>query len=223
MTDDILDRLEVLAREAVAAGDAYSAAGIPVPYTIQSRVIDARRSLAGAADPATVLALIARVRQAEAEPKERCEAETPINDPYGSDPTFWLRCVHDEGHDGPHHADDGDHERDWDDEWPESGGTLAFRDPAGLMRAEGLKRVRLEGGERIWAHRRRDCIGSPCPIHYRTDHHMRGWRQHWRADRSLMERICPHGIGHPDPDQRLTDGGVHGCDGCCRTKEEAGR
>ncbi len=105
----------------------------------------------------------------------------------------------------------------------ESGGTLAFRDPAGLMRAEGLKRVRLEGGERIWAHRRRDCIGSPCPIHYRTDHHMRGWRQHWRADRSLMERTCPHGIGHPDPDQRLTDGGVHGCDGCCRTKEEAGR
>lgn len=31
-----------------------------------------------------------------------------------------------------------------------------------------------------------------------------------------MERICPHGVGHPDPDcmyaKRDT---VHGCDGCC--------
>jgi hypothetical protein len=42
-----------------------------------------------------------------------------------------------------------------------------------------------------------------------------------------MERICPHGVGHPDPDHLAfveerygTDEAsvesVHGCDGCCR-------
>lgn len=41
------------------------------------------------------------------------------------------------------------------------------------------------------------------------------WPQHWRGDRHLMERICPHGVGHPDPDDINPDG-VHGCDGCCR-------
>lgn len=60
------------------------------------------------------------------------------------------------------------------------------------------------------------CVGPPCPIHARTDHHMRAWPQHWRNDRRMMERICPHGVGHPDPDEQLLDdGGVHGCDGCC--------
>jgi hypothetical protein len=38
-----------------------------------------------------------------------------------------------------------------------------------------------------------------------------------------MERICPHGVGHPDPDDaayhiRIGQGykTIHGCDGCCR-------
>lgn len=30
----------------------------------------------------------------------------------------------------------------------------------------------------------------------------------------MMERMCPHGIGHPDPDEITLDV-VHGCDGCC--------
>ena len=40
---------------------------------------------------------------------------------------------------------------------------------------------------------------------------------HWRIDRYIVERICPHGIGHPDPNQILPtdDDGRHGCDGCC--------
>lgn len=47
-------------------------------------------------------------------------------------------------------------------------------------------------------------------------HHMAGWPRHYRGDRGIWERICPHGIGHPDPDQPLDNGrGVHGCDGCC--------
>jgi hypothetical protein len=40
--------------------------------------------------------------------------------------------------------------------------------------------------------------------------------QVWRDDTRIMERICIHGIGHPDPELEYkgTDA-VHGCDGCC--------
>jgi hypothetical protein len=62
-----------------------------------------------------------------------------------------------------------------------------------------------------------ECHGAPCPIHHPTDHQMRSWPLHWRADRGILERTCTHGIGHPDPDQTLSDGGIHGCDGCCHT------
>jgi hypothetical protein len=62
--------------------------------------------------------------------------------------------------------------------------------------------------------------GKPiCCIHNPTDHHMITWRQNWRGDKGMMERLCPHGVGHPDPDDlkvRTTRwAGVHGCDGCC--------
>jgi hypothetical protein len=59
------------------------------------------------------------------------------------------------------------------------------------------------------------CDGQPCCIHNPSDHHMRTWPQNWRSDRRLMERMCPHGIGHPDPDD-LNPNKVHGCDGCCQ-------
>ena len=35
-----------------------------------------------------------------------------------------------------------------------------------------------------------------------------------RFDRSFMERICVHGVGHPDPDSAGADP-LHACDGCC--------
>ncbi len=71
-----------------------------------------------------------------------------------------------------------------------------------------------------------DCAKG-CVIHSPSAHSMRDFPTHWREDRGLMERICPHGIGHPDPDQLAfiarTQGinearweSVHGCDGCCR-------
>lgn len=52
---------------------------------------------------------------------------------------------------------------------------------------------------------------------------MREWPTNFRADRfGLIERICSHGIGHPDPDSAAfieqsghDDPSVHGCDGCC--------
>jgi hypothetical protein len=63
------------------------------------------------------------------------------------------------------------------------------------------------------------CAGQVCCIHNPSDHHMRSWRQSFRFDRGIMERLCPHDIGHPDPDDRRirngADDGVHGCDGCC--------
>ena len=51
-------------------------------------------------------------------------------------------------------------------------------------------------------------------IHNPSDHHMRDWPTHFRDDRHLMERMCPHGVGHPDPDDPNPNT-VHGCDGCC--------
>lgn len=72
------------------------------------------------------------------------------------------------------------------------------------------------------------CLGRPCVIHAPSDHLMRSFPTNLRVPGPFdikplhMERICPHGIGHPDPDdaayQRSIghDVGVHGCDGCCR-------
>jgi len=67
-------------------------------------------------------------------------------------------------------------------------------------------------------HSTKQCQGQPCTVHNRSDHHMRSWPQNWRPDRMMIERICPHGIGHPDPDELVAapyDNTVHGCDGCC--------
>ena len=50
------------------------------------------------------------------------------------------------------------------------------------------------------------CAGANCTIHNRSDHHMRSFPQHWRSDRGIMERICPHGVGHPDPDSPWPSG-----------------
>ena len=60
------------------------------------------------------------------------------------------------------------------------------------------------------------CAGEFCTIHNPSDHHMREWKTHWRNDRKMMERICPHSVGHPDPDEIASDT-IHGCDGCCGT------
>jgi hypothetical protein len=54
-----------------------------------------------------------------------------------------------------------------------------------------------------------------------SDHHMRRWPLGWNAARGHFQRTCPHGVGHPDPDDIVylqSVGGVsgaHPCDGCC--------
>lgn len=75
----------------------------------------------------------------------------------------------------------------------------------------------LIGGEVIRGVHSSDRCFPPCTIHAPSAHHMAGWPQHWRDDRLLMERICPHGIGHPDPDHwpHVGQDLAHGCDGCC--------
>ena len=77
-------------------------------------------------------------------------------------------------------------------------------------------------GQEIGVHEEANCRGAHCCIHNPSQHHMRDWPTLWRHDRYLMERLCPHGVGHPDPDHidslpkaRRHIESVHGCDGCC--------
>ena len=74
-------------------------------------------------------------------------------------------------------------------------------------------------------HDETQCAGRHCCIHNPSDHHMRDWPMSWRGDKGVMERTCPHGVGHPDPDDaayNIRNGRghltTHGCDGCCRVK-----
>ena len=78
------------------------------------------------------------------------------------------------------------------------------------------KRMYIDGTGLVLhnVHRKADCRGPYCPIHRPSEHSMRAFPTHFRLDRYLMERICPHGVGHPDPDDPSGDT-VHGCDGCC--------
>jgi hypothetical protein len=106
----------------------------------------------------------------------------------------------------------------------------------GIQMGHGLVKV----------HPRTACAGRglPCVIHSPSEHHMREWPLNWRSDTRVMERVCPHGVGHPDPDHmtyvrsltpehlcpdqqrpydtarlciypHLESQGIHGCDGCC--------
>lgn len=86
-------------------------------------------------------------------------------------------------------------------------------------------------GQKLWrVHLKQDCQHRICDIHNPPQGLPESdWPTHWRADRGLMERICPHGIGHPTKAHmeflkemdavRGTENarweGVHGCDGCC--------
>jgi hypothetical protein len=83
----------------------------------------------------------------------------------------------------------------------------------------------LRNGDILQTHGASECDGPPCPLHSPSDHPLRDAPLNWRQDRYLMERVCPCGVGHPDPDhldrvrrvygEELAWGqGVHGC--CAR-------
>lgn len=67
------------------------------------------------------------------------------------------------------------------------------------------------------------CAGRGCAIHARpTQHPLSEAPLLWRTDRGILERICKHGVSHPDYDsaqylegQGLGYENVHGCCGCC--------
>lgn len=67
------------------------------------------------------------------------------------------------------------------------------------------------------------CNGNACPFHAPSDHSMVSWDTNVRLDKfGLVERLCEHGVGHPDPDSVAyydsigkTGMGIHGCDTCC--------
>jgi hypothetical protein len=94
--------------------------------------------------------------------------------------------------------------------------------------------IAMHTGGLLVVHAPERCAGAACCIHNPTDHPMRDFPQYWRSDRQLMERLCPHGIGHPDPDdidyKRRTRGeelaryeSIHGCDGCCAGPAETNK
>ena len=103
--------------------------------------------------------------------------------------------------------------------WHTSGTILAITrlpeaDPADPSAAGALPLVNV--------HDPSECAGRGCVIHHPSQHHIRSWPLNWRQDLRAMERICRHGIGHPDPDdlawqvsQGRSHAGVHSCDGCC--------
>jgi hypothetical protein len=89
--------------------------------------------------------------------------------------------------------------------------------------ATGWMGVQERGPHVLRVHPASACADDEaCVIHKPSDHRMREWPLNWRDDTKVMERLCPHGVGHPDPDATAfgeskgqTHYGVHGCDGCC--------
>ena len=95
--------------------------------------------------------------------------------------------------------------------------------------ADSVRKQMLENNPPLWnpvdssrlltVHDPEKCAGKPCCVHNPSDHHMKDWPQNYLDDTGVTERICPHGIGHPDPDQPWPKDDyrwIHGCDGCCR-------
>lgn len=87
-------------------------------------------------------------------------------------------------------------------------------------------------GKVVRVHKREPGCDISCCIHNPSEHALVGaplvWREAGAFDikPSHMERICVHGVGHPDPDslaylrrignEELANGlAIHGCDGCC--------
>ena len=87
-----------------------------------------------------------------------------------------------------------------------------------LMKAEADLMRTLRHG-----HQEDKCRGTTCVMHNPREGAHRAMPLLWRDDRGIFERICDHGVGHPDPDQFeywnsagiLDSEGIHGCDGCC--------
>jgi hypothetical protein len=108
-----------------------------------------------------------------------------------------------------------------------------------LMEGLGLESgerdlITLHSGRILQTHGPAQCAGQACCFHNPSEHPLNTRPLMWRADvrPSFMERICGHGVGHPDPDslafliavavadpelrENVEALEIHGCDGCCR-------
>jgi hypothetical protein len=94
----------------------------------------------------------------------------------------------------------------------------------------GLSSFANVQGTMLLTHGPEACVDDDaCPIHRASRHALHAAPMAWRVDIELLERICPHGIHHPDPDDLTRQEQVHGtthqtqlerhdCDGCCRAE-----
>lgn len=78
-------------------------------------------------------------------------------------------------------------------------------------------------------HDKKQCAGRRCVVHNPTQHHMSMWPAEWDDAMGMVMRVCPHGWGHPDPDDRwfrTTRSSflacTHQCDSCCQPEEILG-
>lgn len=85
-------------------------------------------------------------------------------------------------------------------------------------------------GELTNVHSPRACADAlGCGIHNRPSNHaLKDAKMLWRNDRGILERLCEHGVGHPDADSAAylasigrSNDNIHGCDGCCIGKPES--
>lgn len=67
-----------------------------------------------------------------------------------------------------------------------------------------------------------ECWGDWCCLHKPSKHNLSEAPLRWNDNQRLMERLCPHGLGHPDPDGLAAERRIgrdpvaaHDCDGCC--------
>lgn len=102
-------------------------------------------------------------------------------------------------------------------------------EPVRPKRGRAIEALGFENYDGVIIHSRDRCAGQHCPFHNPSNHSMKSWRIVIR-DSGLVERVCEHGCGHPDPDSLAhldPDGekrlGVHGCDGCCQKAKTACR
>lgn len=91
--------------------------------------------------------------------------------------------------------------------------------------------ITLVDGRTLKTHGKDQCSGESCCIHNPSVHPLADAPLDWRPERALIERVCDHGVHHPDPDDRahwerkigtdpvaeefLDARAEHPCDGCC--------
>lgn len=99
---------------------------------------------------------------------------------------------------------------------------MSIKKPRGPSKSMYSEKWVSGTGQKLMVHSKAMCSGEPCTIHKPSNHHMVKWKLNWRQDRIMMERICEHGVEHPDPDDAEFRHKVYGdadtmhrCDGCC--------